>query len=434
MPKILADCQIKTGALRRHVTIEDISQPSYGIIWTHRQSFLFTIMRTLFPLLLCAVLTACGGSGDSAAPAASTPVTLAPPITAATLSLSSPTMRTIAGGSAVPLTARLSSGGAVHWQLAAGTPGSLSADSGVTVRYLPPAGALAAPATVGVTASGDGATAAMTLAVTPDPGAPGLYPMAWRTGTDPTMLAPVDASADLAGNVYVLLYVAGQTPTRRGGPTLVRIAPDGSITNLIGATWFGQPTAPSDASLLNFTSGFVIDRAGNILIGAVSYFSEGGSIVKITPGGALSVLAGGPVLGSGQTETIADGTGTAARFRSPTIVGIDLDDNVYVLDKNDTPRKVTPAGVVTTLSALPAGLNADMNGNTYAFDEASKKLMRKGLGGTSTVEASVPYCENTTPAPPLTCLSGNVSAIRPIGGASYVLVTDAGVRRLVLQH
>jgi hypothetical protein len=385
-------------------------------------------MRTLVPLILCAVLAACGSGGDSATPAPSTPVT------AATLSLSSPTMRTIAGGSAVPLTARLSSGGTVHWQLAAGTPGSLSADSGATVRYLPPAGALAAPATVAVTASGDGATAAMTLAVTPDPGAPGLYQTAWRTATDPTMLAPADAAADLAGNVYVLLYVAGQSPSRRGGPTLVKIAPDGSITNPIGATWFGQPTAPSDASLLNFTSGFVVDRAGNILIASVSPFSEGGSIVKITPSGALSVLAGGPVPGIGQTETITDGTGAAARFRSPVVVGIDLDDNVYVLDKNNTPRKVTPAGVVTTLGALPAGLNADMNGNTYSFDQAAKKLVRTGPDGTSTVEASVPYCENQTPAPPLTCLSGSVYTIRPIGGASYVLVTDAGVRRLVLQH
>src|SRR5206468_5287962 len=127
-------------------------------------------MRIFSPLILCAVLSACGGGGSSSpaasTPAPSTPVSPAPPpVPAATLSLSSPTLRTIAGGSAIPMTAKLSSGGAVHWQLAAGAPGSLSTDSGTTVRYQPPAGPLAAATTVTVTASGDGASAALTLAL-----------------------------------------------------------------------------------------------------------------------------------------------------------------------------------------------------------------------------------------------------------------------------
>jgi hypothetical protein len=402
---------------------------------------------TLSPLILCAVLTACGGGGSTAsAPAApSTPVSPAPPpppvtpppaTPAPTLTLSSPTLRTITGGSAIPLTAKLSSGGMVHWQLAAGAPGSLSADSGGTVRYLPPAGALAAPTTVTVTASGDGASASMSLAVTPDPGAPGLYKMDWRTTTEPTMLSPSDLATDLAGNVYVLLYVANQSPSRRGGPNLVKIAPDGTITNLIGAGWFGQSSAPANADILNFTSGFVVDHAGNILISSVYPFAEGGTILKITPAGAMSVLAGSDPLGSGKTETITDGTRDAARFRSPNIVGIDLDDNVYVLDKDNTPRKVTPAGVVTTLAALPAGLNADMNGNSYGYDSTAQKLMRTGPDGVQSVETSVPYCANYTPAPPRTCLDDNgLYWIVPVGGSSFVGITGAGgIRRLVLLH
>jgi hypothetical protein len=351
--------------------------------------------------------------------------------------LSSPTLRTIAGGSAIPLTATLSGGGAVHWQLAAGAPGTLSADSGGSVRYLPPTGSLAAPAVVAVTASGGGASATMTLAVTPDPGMPGLYKMDWRTTTDPTMLQPSDIATDLAGNVYVLLYVANQSPSRRGGPTLVRIAPDGTMTPLIGAgAWFGQPTVPNNAYVLNFTSGFAVDRAGNVLISSVYPFAEGGPILKITPAGAISVLAGGDSLGSGKVETITDGTGAAARFRSPNIVGIDFEDNVYVLDKENTPRKVTPAGVVTTLAALPAGLNADMNGNAYAYDSTSKKLMRTGPDGISDVVTAVPYCASFVPNPPLTCLDDNgLYALIPAGGSSFVGITGAGgIRRLVLPH
>lgn len=395
-------------------------------------------MRTLSSLILCAMLVACGGGGGGSATTAPTPpVSPAPPppVTAATLSLSSPTLRTIGGGGAIPLTAKLSTGGTVHWQLATGAPGRLSADTGATVRYVPPPGALAAPATVTVAASGDGASASMNLAVTPDPGAPGLYQMAWRTTTDPTMLAPSNVAADLSGNVYVLLYVTGQSPTRRGGPLPVKIAPDGTITNLV---W--QPASPDPTGRLSLdytaeNAGFVVDRAGNILISTGSFWYEGGDILKITPSGAMSVLAGGGLVSqAGATASITDGTGTAARFRQPTIVGIDLDDNVYVLDKDNTPRKVTPNGVVTTLTALPAGLNADMNGNTYSYDTTSQKLMRTGPDGVATVETSVPYCNNYTPAPPLTCLSGAVYRIVPIGGSSFVLLTSDGIRRLVLQH
>jgi hypothetical protein len=83
---------------------------------------------------------------------------------AVTLTLSSPTLHTLAGGSPIPISAKLSDGGTVRWQLAAGAPGSLSADSGDSVSYQPPSSALAAGTRVTVTASGSGASAALTLA------------------------------------------------------------------------------------------------------------------------------------------------------------------------------------------------------------------------------------------------------------------------------
>src|SRR4051812_18267064 len=102
----------------------------------------------------------------------------------------------------------------------------------------------------------------------------------------------------------------------------------------------------------------------------------------MTPGGVVTKLAGvaggwGGAGGGGETTGVgvgvpggADGTGNKARFGLPNGVAVDNTGNVFVADSaNNTIRKITSTGVVTTLAGRAGffggidgtGINARFN-------------------------------------------------------------------------
>jgi sugar lactone lactonase YvrE len=104
-----------------------------------------------------------------------------------------------------------------------------------------------------------------------------------------------------------------------------------------------------------------VDSAGNIFVAD----GDANSVRKVTPTGVVTTVAGSTA------GAALDGVGTAARFQSPAAIAIDAADNLYVADTgNSTIRRITPAGVVTTLagSARLAGA-ADGTGSTARFNE-----------------------------------------------------------------
>ena len=160
------------------------------------------------------------------------------------------------------------------------------------------------------------------------------------TGVAAVFDGPDDVAVDSHGNVYVAAY---------GGDTIGKITPDGVVSTLAGTGTAGYTNGPGVSAQFNGPWSIATDSAGNVYVS--DYFNN--AIRKIDTSGRVSTFAGSPTGRAGST----DGTGTKARFAMPGYVTTDSADNVYVTDTgNNTIRKITAGGVVTTLAGT-AGQN-----------------------------------------------------------------------------
>ena len=188
-------------------------------------------------------------------------------------------------------------------------------------------------------------------------------------------------TTDNAGN----LYVADENSTIR------KVDPAGVVTTLAGSPKvYGSDDGTGSAAHFNVLGEIAIDSHGNLF---VADGNLNNTIRKITPSGVVTTFAGT----AGSAGNV-DGTGSNARFSFPFGVTIDKADNLYVSDVgNSTIRKITPAAVVTTLTAngsavhfnSPTGVGADSAANIYVCDQGSNTISKITPSGQLTTVAGL---------------------------------------------
>ncbi|MFT7602861.1 MAG: sugar lactone lactonase YvrE, partial [Saprospiraceae bacterium] len=104
------------------------------------------------------------------------------------------------------------------------------------------------------------------------------------------------------------------------------------VVTIAGTGSLGSTDGIAEAATFNNPHGIAVDNLGNIYVAD----RHGHKIRKITPAGIVSTLAGSGVAGK------ENGNGAAASFNEPYALCVDGDGNVYVADtKNNVIRKIT---------------------------------------------------------------------------------------------
>lgn len=161
--------------------------------------------------------------------------------------------------------------------------------------------------------------------------------------------APSDLCADEAGNVYVSDFQ---------NQYIRKISTDGTVTTIAGNGIAGYVDGAASVAEFNYPRGICMDAVGNLFIAD----SWNHRIRKIDVNGNVSTLAGySDTIGVQSPGDYADGSDTSARFNVPCGMSIDSAGNLYLADAyNHRIRKITPAGVVTTVAG--SGATGSVNG------------------------------------------------------------------------
>lgn len=189
--------------------------------------------------------------------------------------------------------------------------------------------------------------------------------------------APFGIAVDTAANTYAGhdIYVSDYNND------LVRQL---SFTGRV-STWSNGAVTLNGAGF-NHPGGIAVDAAGIVYVA-----DKGNNVIKkLDQTGVASILAGSGSPGS------LNGIGTAASFNEPWGVAVDGAGNVYVADAgNNQIRKISPSGAVTTLAgsplvppgaangpgyaatfSIPFGVAVDATGNVYVADTYNNMIRK----------------------------------------------------------
>ncbi len=224
-------------------------------------------------------------------------------------------------------------------------------------------------------------------------------------GVNASLAFPSGVAVDTAGNLYIADSLNHRIRKLDLGGTITTAAGGGVFK-------FSGDGGPATRALLNKPLAVALDATGNL------YHSDlGARVRRVSPGGTITTVAGNGIVGfSGD-----GGPATSASLAIAFALAADAAGNLYIADDgNNSVRKVTPAGTITTVAGNgqrgsfgtagdggPAtsvalhgagGLAVDAAGNLYISDEDAfvRKVNTAGIistvAGSGCLPSGTPTC------------------------------------------
>ncbi len=205
---------------------------------------------------------------------------------------------------------------------------------------------------------------------------------------------PVGVAVDASGN----LFIADSVNQR-----IRKVTTAGVISTVAGngTQGYSGDGSAATAAQLNSPWGVAVDGAGNLFISDTSNHR----VRKMTTDGVISTFAGAGIAGySGD-----GGPAATAQLQFPAGLAADGAGNIYIADSgNNCVRKVTPAGVISTVAGIgsaafsgdggpatsaelnvPTGVTVDAAGNLYIVDHQNSRIRKVSSSGVISTFAGI---------------------------------------------
>jgi uncharacterized protein YjiK len=248
---------------------------------------------------------------------------------------------------------------------------------------------------------------------------------------------------DASGNTFIADSQNNKVFKITSGGTLSVFAGTGAAVS-----WSSAPPAitpgPATSADLAGPSGLAVDSSGNLYVALTS----SRRVVKITPSGTLSIVAGtgqwfDPMALPRTDPVLSPGPATSVDLNRPTGVAVDSAGNLFILDGGYRKvLKVTTGGTLSVVAGSgsygaptagpatssdledPTGIAVDSSGNLYIADSGSKKVLKVTTGGTLSVFAGTGTAGLPTPGPATSSNLGTLNGIA-VDSTGNVFITDS---------
>ena len=161
--------------------------------------------------------------------------------------------------------------------------------------------------------------------------------------TDAVLTSPSDIAIDPLGNLLIADFVNNVIRKVDTFGIITTVAGTGFGAGTAGAGGFSGDNGPATLAKLNGPFALALDAAGNLI------FADGYNHVvrKVTPAGIISTIAGNPssagYFGDG-------GPASASKINNPVGIAIDKAGNIFIADDhNNVIRKIDNSGTISTV-------------------------------------------------------------------------------------